>query len=662
MKGIKSMLIGAATAAVAALAVTFHARAAEPTSASAATVTTAVDAAASPEHVLDGADLSAWLDGFLPYALKCGDIAGALVAVVKDGNVLMQSGYGYANVTKHIRMDPENTEIRIGSTSKLFTWTAVMQLVEQGKLDLNQNVDDYLDFKVSPASGRPVTLLDLMNHTGGFEEGLKGILATDPKGLSSTEAYLKDHPRPFLFEPGDVPAYSNYGTALAGFIAQRVSGEPFEHYVEQHIFLPLGMVHSTFEQPLPERFKVGLSQGYRTASTPPGSYELIVTRPAGSVTTTASDMTRFMIAQLAQGRLDDHEILSGATAELMQSPSEKSLPGFATMAHGFFYDRKNGEIVIGHGGDTVLFHAELDLLPERQVGIFYVFNSRGRDDAVYRLRMALFDDFMDRYFPDHSPPSDQPTLSSALRDAQEIAGRYQDSRRVEHGFVSVFYLLQQSVITANPDGTIIAPKSFEEGISTFHEVAPQIWHEVGGTRQLALRIVDGVKTVLNSEDPIEVLQVVPPLRSAPLNLTVLLASIVILVLTIVLWPVLWLIRRHCRAHSTESVELRKWWLVLRVAAVFDLIYLFAWTVILLPVLSTQLEFYSAGLDPVIRTLQVAGLLIIAAAALGVWSVWRTMKLGATRGTRVRNIVVAAALLGVAWIAFMVKMISFSVNY
>jgi CubicO group peptidase (beta-lactamase class C family) len=658
MKFNKSMLIGAAAAAVAAVSVAYHAPAAEPTGAPAVAVTSA----ASPEHVLDKADLSAWLDGFLPYALKSGDIAGAVVAVVKDGSVLVQSGYGDADVAKHIRMDAERTEIRIGSTSKLFTWTAVMQLVEQGKLDLNRNIDDYLDFKVSPASGRPISLLDLMNHTGGFEEGLKGILATIPNGLPSTEAYLKDHPRPFLFQPGDVPAYSNYGAALAGYIVQRVSGESFEHYVEQHIFLPLGMVHSTFEQPLPERFKVGLSHGYRTASAPQGSYELVVTRPAGSVTTTASDMTRFMIAQLAQGRFDDHEILSGATAERMQSPSEKSLPGFATMAHGFFYDRKNGDIVIGHGGDTVLFHAELDLLPERHVGIFYVFNSRGRDNAVYPLRMALFDDFMDRYFPDHSPSADQPTLSSAVRDAHEIAGRYQDSRRVEHGFLSVFYLLQQSVIAANPDGTITAPKSFEEGTSIFHEVAPQIWHQVDGTRQLALRIVGGVKTVLNSEDPIEVLQAVPPVRAAPLNLTVLLASIVILVLTVVLWPILWLIRRHYGAQSIASAGLRQNWLTLRIAALFDLMYLIAWVVILVPILSTQLEFYNAGLDPVIRTLQFAGLIVIAAAVLGVWSAWRTMKLGATLGTRIRNILVAVALLGVVWIAFTYKMISFSVNY
>ena len=230
---------------------------------------------------LDGQDLEAWLDGLLPYALKNGDIAGAVVAVVKDGNILLQKGFGYADVGRKIPMDPERTMIRAGSTSKLFTWTAVMQLVEQGKLDLNRNVDEYLDFKVSPTTGEPITLIDLMNHRAGFEEGLKDILLTDPHALESTQTYLKQHPRPLLFPPGTVPAYSNYGAALAGYIVERVSGEPFERYVEQHIFAPLGMMHSTFDQPLPARFKDAMSQGYWTASLPPRPYELVVTAPAG---------------------------------------------------------------------------------------------------------------------------------------------------------------------------------------------------------------------------------------------------------------------------------------------------------------------------------------------------------------------------------------------
>ncbi len=301
-------------------------------------------------------------------------------------------------------MRPEQTMVRIGSTSKLFTWTAVMQLVEQGKLDLDRDVNDYLDFKIPHDFGRPVTLRDLMNHRGGFEEGLKDILRTDPHGLPSTEAYLKEHPRPMLFPPGQVPAYSNYGASLAGYIVQRVSGEPFERYVERHILAPLGMAHSSFDQPLPERFAAAASKGYQTASLPPVAYEQVVTRPAGSATTTASDMSRFMIAHLQHGRLDDAQILRPETAERMHSPSEIAPPGFATMAHGFFREEHNGHLVIGHGGDTVVFHTELDLLPNEGVGIFYTFNSRGRDEAVYGARMALFDGFMDRYFPAPAAP------------------------------------------------------------------------------------------------------------------------------------------------------------------------------------------------------------------------------------------------------------------
>ena len=272
----------------------------------AATMLGTVSRAADPSssHPLDRSDLEAWLDGFVPYALKNGDIAGAVFAVVKDGNILLQKGYGFADVDRKLPMDPERTMIRAGSTSKLFTWTAVMQLVEQGKLDLGRNVDDYLDFKVSPAAGKPITMLDLMNHRAGFEEGLKDILATDPRRWQSNEAYLKQHPRPLLFSTGTVPAYSNYGAALAGYIVERISGEPFERYVEQHIFTPLGMLHTTFDQPLPARFSANVA-GYGTASMPPRPYELVMTAPAGSIATTASDMARFMIAQLEQARLGD---------------------------------------------------------------------------------------------------------------------------------------------------------------------------------------------------------------------------------------------------------------------------------------------------------------------------------------------------------------------
>ena len=615
----------------------------------------------STGHTLEASDLHAWLDGLLPYAMTSGDIAGAVIVVVKDGKVLFQAGYGYSDFDKRVPMDPAKTLIRPGSTSKLFTWTAVMQLVELGRIDLDRNVDDYLDFKVSPVSGKPITLRDLMNHRGGFEEGLKDILATDPEGLQSTETYLKRHPRLLLFAPGEVPAYSNYGAALAGYIVQRVSSQPFERYVEEHILLPLGMRHTTFDQPLPGGFKSGMSDGYRTASTYPQPYELIITRPAGSMTTTAADMSRFMLAHLQQGRFDDYAMLSPQTVQLMHSPSETALPGFSTMAHGFFYEIKNGRTVIGHGGDTVFFHTEFDLLPEEGVGIFYNFNSRGRDSAVYGLRKELFDQFMDRYFPPVSPPSDPAPVASAVADAQKIAGRYQESRRVEHGFLSIFYLLQQTVISAKPDGTIAAPRFLEPGEATFREIAPGLWSEVGGTRELALRNVDGIKTVIDSAEPTSVLQPVPFLRAAPLNLTILLASIAMLAVTAALWPFAAFVRRHY-GRTADAKELRRLRRVIGAVVVFELLYVAAWVWLLMPVLDLELWVYSTRFDPVVRTLQLAGLLAIGAAAVGIWSLWRISRLRSSRMVWVRNAALAAALLGIVWIGFAGHLFSFDLNY
>jgi len=627
-----------------------------------ATATSDGAAAAATVHPLEKADLEAWLDGFVPYALKSGDIAGAVVAVVKDGHVLVEKGYGDADVAKNIPMDPAHTLVRIGSTSKLFTWTAVMQLVEQHKLDLDRDINDYLDFKVASKTGKPIALRDLMNHRAGFEEGLKDVLATDPHALQTTEQYLKTHPRPMLFAPGEVPAYSNYGAALAGYIVQRVSGERFEDYVARHILTPLDMQHTTFEQPLPEKFRAAMSNGYRTASSPPHPYEFVVTGPAGSAAATADDMTHFMIAQLQLGQYDGHRILSADTARLMQTPSETGLPGFSTMAHGFFYDRHNGHVVIGHGGDTIVFHTEFDLLPQDGVGIYYTFNSRGKNDAVYGARALLFDEFMNRYFP-APPEAAVPTLSSAPQDAQKIAGLYESSRRVEHGFLSFFYLLQQSSIGANADGTITAPPGpGGQSEATFREIGPQVWREKNGTRELALRDVDGVKTVIDSTDPTSVLQAVPFLRSQPLNVTVLFASVAILLWSLVLWLVSPLLRRGEPARSEATPVLRRSRLFMRCAALVDIVYLGAWIMLFLPILSLQIEVYGHRLDPVVLALECSGLLAIAAAGVGLWSMWRLFKEGAPPLSKIWSVAVSLALLGVVWIGAMGGLIAINLNY
>jgi CubicO group peptidase (beta-lactamase class C family) len=616
----------------------------------------------SSGHSLDRADLEAWLDGMVPYALKAGDMAGAVVVVVKDGTVLLQKGYGYADMSKKLRMDPEQTMVRIGSTSKLFTWTAVMQLVEKGQLDLDRNINDYLDFTIPDDFGKPVTLRDLMNHRGGFEEGLKDILWTNPHGVPSTEAYLKEHKRPMLFTPGEVPAYSNYGAALAGYIVERISKEPYERYIERHILVPLGMTHTSFDQPLPERFAAAVSKGYRTASAPPGPYELIVTRPAGSGTTTAADMSRFLIAHLQDGHFGDAAILQVETAQRMHSPSESAPPGFATMAHGFFRELHNGRTVLGHGGDTIFFHNEFELLPAEGVGIEFNFNSKGRDDAVYLARETLFAGFMDRYFPESVAPVDPPALPTAPADAQKISGRYESSRRVEHGFLSLFYVLQQSVIAANPDGTISAAGMITPEPVTYREIGPQLWRRAGGSQQLMLQTVSGVKTVVHSGDPTSVLQAVPLRRSSVLNLTVLIVTCLILVWTLLAWLLSPWLRAPKNMPDELVPQVRRWRLFLRAAAVFDVVYLVCWFTILRPTLNLELDFYSRSLDPIIGAVQAAGLLAIAAAVLGIWSAWHLSRLNIPRRSRVGGFVTVVGLLGVAWIGIIGGLIRLSLNY
>jgi CubicO group peptidase (beta-lactamase class C family) len=620
---------------------------------------TPISAAPNPGTAsLTAADVGAWLDGNLPAALEQGKIAGAQVVIVKDGQILFKKGYGYADVAAGKKMDVDTTLMRIGSTSKLFTWTAVMQLVEAGKIDLNADVNKYLDFKITPKSGRPITMTDLMTHRAGFEEGLKDLLAIDPARFKTTERYLKENPRPQLFPAGTVPAYSNYGVALAGYIVERVSGEPFATYVERHILQPLQMRRTTFVQPLPPALAASMSKGYSQRNMPPGAFEFVTTAPAGSVSATGTDMANFMIAHLQQGRFGTGQILRPETMRLMHSPSLKETPGFAQLAHGFFYEHRNGKLVIGHGGDTVVFHTDLNLLPDQGVGFFVSFNSRGENSAVYGARQRLFALFMDRYFP-APPATTPPAIANAAAHAGALAGRYESSRRVETGFISLFYLLQQDVLTANPDGTI-SLASIED--KSFREIAPNLWREVDGTRELQVTDTGGRRTVIDSENPVSVSQAVPLARNSMLNLLVGLFSFLILLATALLWPVAAWLRRSYPGQVSPTGRAARVKLLTRVAAVGDLVYLGGWYMMLAPVLSNRFYVYNTGLDGWTRLLQVAAIVPLVGAVIGVWNAKLAFAPGRSWGARARSVMVAIALIGIFWIAWMGGLISFDLNY
>jgi len=293
---------------------------------------------------LTASDVEAFLDGVVPMQLQREDIAGAVVVVVKDGSVLLSKGYGYADVKARTPVSPSATLFRPGSISKTFTWTAVMQLVEQGELNLDRDVNDYLDFQIPHSFGRSVTLRNLMTHTAGFEEVIKDLAVDRPEDLPPLQGFLTTHQPKQIYVPGTIPAYSNYGADLAGYIVQRVSGMPFEQYIQHNVFAPLRITHATFVQPLPDSLKPMMSNGYALASEDAKPFELVPPDPApdGSLSITGADTAPFMIAHLQNGSYGDIRILQQQTAKMMHTRQFGMDPSLNAMALGFYEENRNG--------------------------------------------------------------------------------------------------------------------------------------------------------------------------------------------------------------------------------------------------------------------------------------------------------------------------------
>jgi len=280
-----------------------------------------VRAATAAAPAMTAQDLDTFYAGLMPYALHRADIPGGVLVVVKDGKILFAKGYGYADVKTKRPVDPATTIFRPGSVSKLFTWTAVMQLVQAGKIDLDADVNKYIDFTIPPFDGKPVTMRNLMTHSAGFEESVRDLLVDRQDQVLPIDVYLKRRLPTRIFPPGEVIAYSNYGATLAGYIVQRLSGEKFEDYVAKHIFTPLGMLHSSFLQPLPANLVPLMATGYLNASegkTKP--FEYVDTAPAGSSSSTGIDMAHFMLAYLNGGTYNGYQMLKLATIKEMWTP------------------------------------------------------------------------------------------------------------------------------------------------------------------------------------------------------------------------------------------------------------------------------------------------------------------------------------------------------
>jgi len=410
-------------------------------------------------------EMEAFIDGIMADQMDSNHIPGAVVSMVKDGRLVFTRGYGYSDYENKIPVDAERTLFRVGSVSKLFVWTAVMQLFEQGKLSLDADINTYLDFKIPATYPQPITMKNLMSHTAGFEDNGYKMYRLQAEDLISLSQYVKTRIPARVYPPGKIAAYSNYGASLAGYIVERISGLPFADYVEKYIFSPLGMAHSSFRQPLPTNLAPGVSYGYNFYQDQylKSGFEFVRDYPAASMTSTAVDITQFMLAHLQNGQLGASRVLLEKTAQQMHSQLFSPDPRLPGMAYGFMEKSLNGESLLWHGGDTTFFSAGLYLIPNQNLGLFVATNAPGGDIA----RDMLIRKFMDRYYP-AAPVAFTPAQAPAANFASRMTpfvGTYIASRNNYTTPAKVMATMQSYSISLDGDSL-----TFSLPGKTFHLV------------------------------------------------------------------------------------------------------------------------------------------------------------------------------------------------
>lgn len=511
---------------------------------------------ASPD--VDRAALAAFVDGFVEGRMRSHDVVGVTVAIVHDGALIFARGYGHDDLEAGRAVDADRSLFRPGSISKTFTWTAVMQLVEQGRLDLDADIRGYLpDLDLPGGYDEPITLAHLMAHTPGYEDSAMGhLFVDDADAVLPLEDYLRRYQPARVRPPGQWPAYSNFGSALAGLIVARVSGMPFEDYVDRHLLEPLGMSRSTFrepwgpqraEAPMPQRLRDDVSRGYvrDRGGYRAGAFEFIGhVGPAGALAATATDMARWMLAHLQEGELDGVRVLGRETAQRMHGRHFSPHPAMPGIAHGFIESVIHGYRAIGHGGGTVHFLSDMQMIPELSLGVFVSANTTGGGgEVIGGFARAV----TERLFPP-GPGWPQPlTQAAAGITASDFVGTFLPTRR-PYTTVERALMISAAQVTPGPDGTLVlaspmgVSRLLPRGDDTF-VVADS------GEPVRFLRDADGRVTRLLPPMPIMVMERARGLASPSTLLTVLAAALAVLACAVV---GAWLRRR--RPPPQTSVE------------------------------------------------------------------------------------------------------------
>ncbi|MFA9464888.1 MAG: serine hydrolase domain-containing protein [Velocimicrobium sp.] len=359
--------------------------------------------------------------------------AGCSVAIVKDGKIVFQKGYGMADIHNDILVDPNHTVFEYGSVSKLFTWISLMQLYERGKIDLGEDIKLYLpqNFKMNLRYNKPITVIDLMNHTAGFDDYVIGLLSKDEDISNLEDALLANKVRQ-INEPGFLSSYSNFGAGLAGFIVGNVAGLEEYEYIQTNIFDRFDMDAITINPQPTDKIKAAKSKAYKSENDTlfEGDWSYVPMYPAGAANGTVIELAKFAIA------LMDNE--SGLfqyanTYKELFTTSYTAHEDVAGVAHGFFeYSGQCRSHAFWHNGATKNFSSFFAVVPQEKFAVIALENTENEDGTSLVETIATT-----------CLENKHVTLESKsgnLPDPSEVVGNYILQRRCTHGISKLINL------------------------------------------------------------------------------------------------------------------------------------------------------------------------------------------------------------------------------
>ena len=443
--------------------------------------------------LLDPSLLEAFLDGTIRTSMEDNHLPGLTISVVQNGRLIFAKGYGLARTDPPQAVVADQTLFRIGSISKTITFSAVMQLVEQGLLDLDADIENILDdVRIEDRFG-PITMVDLMTHSAGFEDAYLGFFYSDSLENDHTPTdYLNDYAHHRVRPPGEQIVYSNFGVDMAGKVVESVSGENFADYTDTHIFQPLGMTRSSFrDYPnqaadgyLDPELEKDRAIGYRWAAGSFIPYEKFFMNrgqyPAGSVSTTATDMAIFMLAHLHGGAIDGKRILAADTVDQMHTRLRSNADGIQGNAHGFWSGQIRDYKTIEHGGSVLGFLSTMVLVPELGLGIFASTNGDSGGGSVGSIPRRL----IEKFYPPYATPLQPDTAFSEQRDV--YAGRYMGNRRGYEIVDKLAVLGGEVTVSVNNEGYLITSSS--QGSKRWLPLGDQVFENVDDGSRIAFEV------------------------------------------------------------------------------------------------------------------------------------------------------------------------------